>query len=269
MKLPNCDSLEIEEFFGSSIPKRYATLSHTWEADEATFQEVGNLERMNNKQGWVKIRQACRIAQEHRCPYIWIDTCCINKWDFSELTEAINSMFKWYAGSSICLAYLEDIELDLSQSRVHFQESRWFTRGWTLQELIAPPQVYFYDKNWEFFGSRYSLAEITGTVLESSWAAGRQTTREEDIAYCLLGIVGVYMPLFYGEGDRTFIRLQEEIIKASDDASLFAWVQQRSCPGQAPRQLYCGVLAKSPDEFAHFKRLEIWPRFRQDFEVLF
>ncbi|KAI8153864.1 Secondary metabolism regulator LAE1 [Colletotrichum sp. SAR 10_70] len=147
--------LEIEEYYGSSIPEKYAILSHTWESGEASFQDVGNTEAMASKPGWAKIKQTCRLALDQGHSHAWIDTSCIDKTNFTELTEAINSMFKWYARSTTCYAYLADIGADES---LQFQDSRWFTRGWTLQELIAPRQVEFYDKNWTFLGTRADLS---------------------------------------------------------------------------------------------------------------
>jgi hypothetical protein len=146
-------------------------------------------------------------------------------------------MFRWYRAAAICYAYLSDVN-DLS----NLEQSRWFTRGWTLQELLAPKDVLFYSSNWTLLGSKLKISDelsritnvdteilITGIfshigmAVRLSWAATRQTTRTEDMAYCLMGIVGVNMPLLYGEGKRSFIRLQEEILKTSDDYSIFAW----------------------------------------------
>ncbi|KAF4780554.1 HET domain-containing protein [Colletotrichum scovillei] len=267
MKLLNCSSLQIEEFSGLSIPDSYAILSHRWEADheEATYQDFGKPDVIARKKGWKKIQHFCRLALQQGYKYAWVDTCCINKQDFTELTEAINSMFKWYARSSFCYAYLSDVGVD----GVSLQQSQWFTRGWTLQELIAPSRVEFFDKDWNYIGSRADLCDIiqqrtnidrsilvagSGRVegllttipvaRRMSWASGRTTKREEDLAYCLLGVFGVKMPLLYGEGNRAFIRLQEEIIKETNDLSIFAW----SAPTHSPLG-YFGILAMSPSAF--------------------
>ncbi|KAG6363910.1 hypothetical protein INS49_009013 [Diaporthe citri] len=109
MKLLNCTTLGIEEFFGSSVPQSCAILSHRWEAGEVTYQEVINLQGLDQKAGWAKVREACRVAHSKGYSYAWVDTCCINKQDLTELTEAINSMFKWYAKSAVCFAYLSDV----------------------------------------------------------------------------------------------------------------------------------------------------------------
>jgi hypothetical protein len=177
-------------------------------------------------------------------------------------------MFVWYKRATVCYVYLSDLESSADVSTA-LKDCRWFSRGWTLQELIAPQKVNFYDQNWQFKGCKDSLLEeisgITGigsTVLEHlaplssiavamrlSWAAYRETTREEDAAYCLLGIFDVNMPLLYGEGTKAFRRLQEEIIKAECDLSIFAWTAERSQSGQPDRR-YSGILAESPMEFS-------------------
>ncbi|KAF9873550.1 het domain protein [Colletotrichum karsti] len=278
MKLLNCVNLQIEEFFGSSIPSEYAILSHTWEVGEVTFQDLSDIQAIEDKPGWAKIKRACQLALEQGYSHAWVDTCCIDKTNFTELTEAINSMFKWYARSTVCYAYLADVG---GENTIQLQDSRWFTRGWTLQELIAPCRVEFYDKDWKFLGTRADLsdeiqqrtrihqdflAHSVGDIEDllttiplgcrMSWAAGRVTTREEDLAYCLLGIFGVSMPLLYGEGKKAFIRLQEEIIRGTHDTSLFAWSYPRSEPAHEPRQHYFGILAESPDLFAGVTSLE-------------
>jgi hypothetical protein len=279
MRLLNAETRKLESFLDAYIPP-YAILSHTWGADEVTFQEIHTL-RAENKLGYRKIKYACDQALLEGFAYIWVDTCCIDKTSSAELSEAINSMFKWYRDAGICYAYLydvpgshgqlHDVEVDAAEPSLfgdsgieetsYFSRSWWFTRGWTLQELIAPRLVSFYGDDWTFLGTksqlRMAISKITGidvAVLDAPspanlnavsiatkmfWASKRQTSREEDIAYCLLGLVGVNMPLLYGEGQSAFIRLQEEIIKTSDDESIFAWdydyqAQNSSSPLLAP-----------------------------------
>jgi ankyrin repeat protein len=245
MRLLNTENRALEEFEDNKIPL-YAILSHTWGDHEITFQDV---ERSNadKKAGYEKIRKTCSIAAAHGFKYVWIDTCCIDKTSSAELSEAINSMYRWYQGSGMCYAYLADVPPNavVHQTRTisaGLSNSRWFTRGWTLQELIAPLMVIFLNQEWQEIGTKSSLqsiiSEITGipnTILQGadlesasvaqrmSWASKRETTRVEDLTYCLIGIFGVSIPLLYGEGERAFIRLQEEIMKTSDDHSLFAW----------------------------------------------
>lgn len=267
MRLLNVHTLALEDSWVSS--PNYAILSHTWGTDEVSFQEMSDPARARQKIGFSKIRKACDRAQSQGHDYLWIDTCCIDRSSSAELTEAINSMSIWYKNASVCYAYLEDLTPSTdehNESRWH--SCRWFTRGWTLQELIAPAHVEFYDRDWTFRGQKSSpwmlrlLSDITSIeeeiLLDSnlvrslsvarrmSWAAGRQCSRIEDIAYCLLGIFEVNMPLLYGEGPRAFRRLQEEIIKQSTDLSLFAWKTSDA-------QIYRGILAKSPSEFSVFR----------------
>ena len=192
-----------------------------------------------------KIREACAVARSNGYRYIWIDSCCIDKSSSSELSEAINSMYEWYGRADVCYAYLADVPpgADHQAEDSAFRKSRWFTRGWTLQELIAPRRVEFLSKDWAPVGSKHVLVRLVESVtkinsnallhLESldkfsvaqrlSWAANRETTRREDRAYSLLGIFDIHMPTLYGEGDRAFRRLQELIMQRVPDQSLFAW----------------------------------------------
>lgn len=238
MRLINVESMRLQEFDGAPMPK-YAILSHTW-GEEVTFQDI-HKSHAPLMAGYGKIKYLCNQAREDGLKFAWIDTCCIDKSSSAELSEAINSMFQWYQAAHICYAYLVDVTLDMFES--DFSKSQWFQRGWTLQELLAPERVEFYGTNWVHLGSKSDLirpiSETTGipelalrrpsTIPTFSiaarmfWARKRETRKVEDTAYCLLGIFGVNMPLLYGEGTKAFRRLQEELIKASDDESLFAW----------------------------------------------
>ena len=192
-----------------------------------------------------KIHDACAVARAYGYRYLWIDSCCIDKSSSSELSEAINSMYLWYASADICYAYLADVPAgdDHWRDGSHFRKSRWFTRGWTLQELIAPLHVEFLCQDWAGIGSKHILIDliesVTGISYEAllhldpldkfsvsqrlSWAAKRETTRVEDRAYSLLGIFNINMPTLYGEGSLAFRRLQEQIMQRIPDQSLFAW----------------------------------------------
>lgn len=239
--------MKLEEFSGSQLPP-YAILSHTWckDEDEVTFQEItASTGPAYGKAGFSKIRGCCVKAAEDGYQYVWIDTCCIDKTSSAELSEAINSMYRWYQQAEICYAYLSDIESAERNSpfweATNFKNSKWFTRGWTLQELIAPRSVEFYASNWDDLGTKSSrrdeISKITGIdvrILDGddpaicnvaerlSWAASRKTKRIEDAAYCLLGLFQVHMPLLYGEGENALIRLQEEILKTTEDYTLLA-----------------------------------------------
>src|SRR5438045_93423 len=147
MRLINSTTHELEEFSGD-IPE-YAILSHTWEKKELSFQDI---QGRNAKQmvEFAKVEACCSLAKLDGFDYVWIDTCCIDKTSSSELSEAINSMYQWYKGAQVCYAYLADVPSgeDLHSTDSSFAKSRWFTRGWTLQELIAPSSLVFYGKGW-------------------------------------------------------------------------------------------------------------------------
>ncbi|KAK5723760.1 hypothetical protein LTR15_005460 [Elasticomyces elasticus] len=182
-------------------------------------------------------------------------------------------MYRWYAQAKYCYAYLVDAELsNLSQT---FERSVWFLRGWCLQELIAPKEVKFFDKDWNSIGWRTTmvpwLSRITkidvavlnhrkaltsvSVAKRMSWAAYRKTSRVEDIAYCLLGIFDVSIPMLYGEGSKAFARLQEEIIRTSNDHSIFAWGFSDKFAGNASQ-----LLADSPADFVGCHNLVTWGR---------
>ncbi|KAH7083292.1 heterokaryon incompatibility protein-domain-containing protein [Paraphoma chrysanthemicola] len=296
MRLINCKTRQLKEYFGSKIPP-YAILSHTWGHEEVTFAEfTGDQAAARRKEGYTKIDFTCRQALKDNLKYAWVDTCCIDKTSSAELSEAINSMFAWYASSQICYVYFSDVLKTTLQTS--FRRSRWFTRGWTLQELIAPSDVKFFDRDWDYLGTRDDLKEdiikIT-SISESalfkaaklnyqdhralglgqysvakrmSWAAQRITTRIEDSAYCLLGIFDINMPLLYGEGSRAFIRLQQAIMQKTNDHSIFAWgfqldskhhLQQAREAGAMPSEyslIDSHLLAQSPADFKKCANVE-------------
>lgn len=265
MRLLNARTLEFEEFVGEGIPP-YAILSHTWGAEEVSYKD--HVEKTSSsKLGYEKMVQCCRLADAEGFGYAWIDTCCINKSSSAELTEAINSMMRWYRDAAICYAYLSDVDSteDPTAEGSSFTRSRWFTRGWTLQELLAPAEVVFLGAGWREIGTKKSLraavSRITGiaegaldertwsgySVAEKmSWAAGRQTTRPEDEAYCLMGLFDVNMPMLYGEGRNAFYRLQQEILKQSNDQSIFAWCYPED---KHSHTRMSGLLSPSPEYF--------------------
>jgi len=300
----------MKQFFGD-VPE-YAILSHTWGEDEVSYQDwqavmtlpdlvaackstgattldayttlqQRRVQAVMVKSGYHKITDFCyAVLQSHNhLGWAWVDTCCIDKSSSSELSEAINSMFNWYRRSSICIAYLSDVPggENTQSTDSAFRRSKWFTQGWTLQELLAPLVLDFYSSDWCRIDSRvsetplYVVSEITGirrhypkgnaSLQEASisermsWAARRKTTRPEDIAYCLLGIFDVHIPMLYGEGEHAFIRLQEEIIKKSTDQTIFAWglgMPVGPCEGQSTG--FHQLLAPSPGWFAYGAELQ-------------
>ena len=350
MRLINTVSLKPEEFFETNIPK-YVILSHTWAEGEISYKDfVKN--RNLDAAGWTKIRNCCKFAYNRGHNYVWIDTCCIDKRSSAELSEAINSMYRWYQDAEECYAYLSDVSygeglkredekgredareakreyereyetyaeseydryneeedksedenendveippdhefedaneelIDVNGEESHrlrehvkraFCASKWFTRGWTLQELLAPDHVYFVDRSWvkvlgdkkalstliakitrideyvltEDFWSRNRWRQSCSVAKRMSWASRRVCTRGEDVAYSLMGIFKVNMPLLYGEGKAVaFRRLQLEIMKTSTDESIFAW-ESYSLQSVSACLQYGGVLARSPNDF--------------------
>ncbi|OAA65895.1 Heterokaryon incompatibility [Niveomyces insectorum RCEF 264] len=298
MRLLHAATLKFRDFPDAAIPP-YAILSHTWEdKQEVTLQDMAS-PYLTDKKGYDKIATTCRLALQRGLQYAWIDTCCIDKTNNTELTESINSMFRWYQNATVCFVHLKDLDVAAitrdptrdggggqstannnnnnnnnkntpaaaadpsDDAEVDGRDDRfvaclrqclWFKRGWTLQELLAPRHVEFYDTAWEPIGSKIKLAglvaEITripvpavvgeerlsrySTAQRMAWASQRSTTKTEDAAYCLLGLFDVNMPLIYGEGHRAFQRLQEEIIKRTTDLTLFAWMPAPSSSPSPP-----------------------------------
>lgn len=240
---PNGD-LELVSFDDNKLPP-YAILSHTWtEGHEVTFNELVSGAR-KEKTGYAKIRFCADRAAKDGLEYSWVDTCCIDKSTVQELQTAINSMFRWYQGASKCYVYLSDVMVpaevvNAQDFRISwleaFRRSRWFTRGWTLQELLAPATVEFFSKEGMQLGDRVSLEreihETTripiralrgqslmefGVEERISWVATRTTTFKEDKIYCLLGMFGIFLPVMYGEGEAyATLRLREEIQKRQE-----------------------------------------------------
>jgi hypothetical protein len=242
LKLSSPGKLSLTKDLHDDIPP-YAILSHTWGVDEheVTFSDLEN-GSCKSKAGYAKLRFCGEQARKDGLEYFWVDTCCINKANHVELSEAITSMFRWYRDAVKCYVYLSDVSARKRDNSGQtqwtwesaFRKSRWYTRGWTLQELLAPTTVEFFSREEELLGNKLVLArlihEITDipiTALHGArlsdfsvherlrWAAKRDTKKKEDKAYCLQGIFNVFMPLMYGEGDNAFVRLKEEIGKRS------------------------------------------------------
>ena len=256
----------------------YAILSHRWIDAEVSYEEMvdlamvekGKRDEIRGRLGYKKILDTCRQAQKDGYEWVWVDTCCIDKRNSAELSETINSMYRWYGKAKACYTYLHDVDgpsFPTEQDREKYPKwngwPEWFSRGWTLQEMIAPIDVQFFNENWQPIGTKKALAttlsEITGVperILTDgldgncpcvaqimSWAANRTTTRVEDRAYSLMGLLDVNMPMLYGEGKKAFHRLQLEIIRSSNDQSIFAW-------GHAASNVRIGsILADDPSSF--------------------
>ena len=292
MRLLNIHTLEFGEFLDGNIPP-YCILSHRWGETELSYRDFRKGCYRTDCPGYQKIVNFCLVVKDRQvietfsnselCQWVWIDTICIDKRSSAELSEAINSMFNWYKSASECFVYLNDVAAGGSEEETlqALEDSSWFYRGWTLQELLAPEFVVFFDASWEIIGhlcgyvpcsygglhSTYGpwigteISDITNIPVQClndlqaqdvsiaqrmSWASNRTTSRIEDEAYCLLGIFDINMPLLYGEGAKAFQRLQEEIIRRSCDQSIFAWAYpNHRYADDAPRAL----LALSPHEF--------------------
>jgi Heterokaryon incompatibility protein (HET) len=278
IRLLNTDTLKLEEFFDSKTPP-YVILSHTWGNEEVSFIEMQRNDvaiGSRLKEGFKKISNFCAMAKRHGFTYGWADSCCIDKRNSAELSEAINSMYRYYYNAAECLVYLEDVPakingaIDQVGQLGAIKSSRWFTRGWTLQELIAPKVRHFFAGDWSPIENcadfNKLVAEVTSIdeqVLENrdmlsnfcvaqrmSWASRRQTTRSEDIAYSLMGLFNVNMPVIYGEGaTKAFRRLQTEIMQTSFDQTIFAWHANYESSG---------LLATSPADFFNTPQLGLW-----------
>jgi len=274
---------KVLEFCDDDITK-YAILSHRWTEQEVDYDEMVELAKMDGemmdeirqRDGYRKIFDSCKQAEKDGYEWLWVDTCCIDKRSSAELSEAINSMYRWYENAQVCYAYLHDVldsffpdEFDDYTYANGWPE--WFSRGWTLQEMIAPSNIQFFNKEWEAIGDKRTLARTLQKITAvpehilmdglygdrpciaqiMSWAANRTTTRVEDRAYSLMGLLGVNMPMLYGEGKKAFHRLQLEIIRTSNDQSIFAW----SCDGKGART--GNILADDPSVFGCCSAMEL------------
>ncbi|KIK26920.1 hypothetical protein PISMIDRAFT_94219, partial [Pisolithus microcarpus 441] len=232
----------IEEYFG------YATLSHRWGSGEPLLRDVEgkSIDDLGNTDGEAKLQVFCALALQRNFQWAWSDTCCIDKESSAELQEAIGSMFSWYHWSSLTIVHLPDVSEAGSLAG-----SVWFTRGWTLQELLASHKILFYTYDWSLYSKSNAadhkadpalldkLQSVTGIPIQYlttfspgmydarsrlHWASRRRTTRPEDIAYSLFGIFQVHLPIFYGESAQNAVgRLLAEIISRSGDVSVLDW----------------------------------------------
>jgi tetratricopeptide (TPR) repeat protein len=245
------------EFHGNNIPP-YAILSHRWGNAEVLFEDIGG-ETYKEKEGRRKLEFCAKRASQDGLRYFWSDTCCIDKWNLNELSKSINSMFRYYRDAERCYAYLSDVSVSTAKEVLHqsdweasFRMSKWFTRGWTLQELIAPTSVDFFTCEGRWIGDRVSLEQLVHDItsipisaLRNSpldqftrpermkWVESRETTEPEDIVYCLLGILDVSMPTTYGEGkEKASMRLRAEMEATDNAPSVIPWSQNDHFVGQ-------------------------------------
>ncbi|GES57150.1 HET domain protein [Aspergillus terreus] len=285
LKTATCEVTEAKDI-PSPFP-HYAILSHTWISprDEITYQDTRTRmadikDDLFKQKGWSKIKSFCTRAKADGWEWAWMDTCCIDKTSTGDTQEAINAMFRWYQDAGVCYAYLPDVDAGgleaigghsdpsgphYARLKESFIKANWFTRGWTLQELLAPHYLMFVDRHWHHIGTRESWAlEIKeacnidsrhlvdfkpteptscSIAMKLSWASRRETTVEEDEAYSLLGLFGISLPLIYGEGrSRAFSRFQRELILTYNDDSIFAWKAERPSAEQLPHLNWTGLL---------------------------
>ncbi|KAL6154046.1 hypothetical protein ACJBU6_07334 [Exserohilum turcicum] len=263
MRLLHLDApgrLILTDFRGKPIPP-YAILSHRWGDSEILIEDIFNGNYKKKEEGYQKLRFCAEQAAQDGLQYFWIDTCCIDRWNNSERSKAINSMFQWYKNAVRCYVFLSDVSASTSTStesvlcrdrNVSLRQSKWFTRGWTLQELIAPASVEFFSCEGQRIGDKASLDQllhsITGIPLAAlrnhplnqfstsermRWVSGRETTETEDMVYCLLGLLGVSMPATYGEGRESALeRLQAEVERAGRAPSIIPFARNKSFVGR-------------------------------------
>ncbi|KAI1453899.1 heterokaryon incompatibility protein-domain-containing protein [Annulohypoxylon moriforme] len=237
MRLLNIETMRVESLPTREITEipEYAILSHRWGAveDEVVFDEMQNRsEKAQRKKGYQKIQKCCEIASSTGFEYIWIDTCCINKEKQYELDSTLASMFKDYREAQVCYAYLPDVSADDNpfDEGSEFRRSSWFRRGWTLQELVAPLSVIFFDRDWNEIGTKSNLKAVINEITDiphkvlsmnesrnislaerRAWANGRDTLKIEDKAYSLMGLLGIKIPVKYGEGEEALRKIDAEI----------------------------------------------------------
>jgi tetratricopeptide (TPR) repeat protein len=250
----------LTDFHGKAIPP-YAILSHRWGDSEVLFADMGR-ETYKEKSGYQKLEFCAKRAAQDGLQYFWSDTCCINKWDLRELSKSINSMFLWYRNAERCYTYLSDVSvLDVKENsqqldwEASFRASKWFTRGWTLQELIAPSSVEFFSCEGRRIGDKSSLEQMVHDITQipiralrncplneftvsdrMKWATSRVTTEPEDNVYCLLGILDISMPTTYGEGkEKAWTRLFAEIEAADSAPSIIPFSRNDHFVGREPQ----------------------------------
>lgn len=268
--------LSREEEFVPQLFEFFEEESESQSDKEITLVDAQPNGGCSGGKNWEKVEMCCQVARSRGFKWVWIDTCCIDQKSSAELSESINSMFGWYTMSRLCIAFLQDVPAndDPKVDGSSFRKSEWFWRGWTLQELIAPSELIFFNKDWKEIGTKKELADVVeditnvdygvlrGSVTltsicvakKMSWAANRETTKVEDRAYSLLGLFGINMTTIYGEGEKAFTRLQHEIIRQSTDHSIFAWehiICSHDTRSLSRNTDYCGWLAPSPDYFAN------------------
>ncbi|KAJ8454213.1 hypothetical protein ONZ45_g19390 [Pleurotus djamor] len=241
---------------------QFAILSHRWEDEELLYADMRSLSGLAmKKKGYAKFTSFVEAAKVYGCRYVWVDTFCINKDSSAELDESIRSMYNWYKSSHVCIVYLagDQDSYPPDGNDLRSWNDEWFNRGWTLQELLAPKRLKFFWKDWSRVDDTpYDLirdpdeqvqspSKFKASVIERGagmsnydllnykpspenahlvfqWITQRRTTRPEDLAYCMIGLLDLQLPIAYGEGEeRAFYRLQMECVQNTDNRSIFKW----------------------------------------------
>jgi hypothetical protein len=278
IQLHQSHQIELSDLCGSAILERAKVYSAEEEVKRDGWEMLEVMQKIcacmsdeaRYANGFVKLVMFCKAALQNQCHFVWLDTGCINKQSSAELEESIRSMFSWYRNSRICVVHLAETIAPHSMA-----EEPWFTRGWTLQELLAPKAIKFFSKSWSCLTRKPNdkisdselgrplwkiISDITQIPVDQLlnfepginsvrermvWVSKRETTRVEDMAYCLIGIFNVPLSIAYGEGSMAFHRLQVELVQRSHDRGLFVW----NGPNSSQSQL-SSMFAARPAAFA-------------------
>ncbi|KAG6332886.1 hypothetical protein ID866_6204 [Astraeus odoratus] len=272
----------VQNFSDESIgDTQYATISHCWcktLGEELQFKEMDQLaghdaSKLRRRFGYKKIVESCLKARDDELEWLWVDPCCVAKVNIIELSEAINSMYRWFENSARCYAYLHDVDgssLPIEADTRRFPDTNgwpaWFSCSWALPQLIAPKNVEFFNRNWDRIGEKEDLASTLARITQipedilayglphpddpcrpsvaqiMSWAADREGNQVEDRTYAITGLFGVHTPVKYGEKKGAFHHLQVSILKEYNDHSIFAWSSNRTLG-------FGSVLADDPNDF--------------------
>lgn len=268
MRFLHTKTFVLHDFTGP--PSSYAVFFHAHGSDDIGFEDFSKPQMLLCKDGFHRLWQACSRARNHGSEWLWSDAVCIDRGSSTALTEAFNSLARIYQHCIFSIIYLEDLPCSDCVGgglEKRLAKCAWLRNVWVLPQLIFPKHSFIYDRDWAEIGTKASLARqlslvtsIEQSVLinpaalgeysvakRMSWASHLEASRPEDRSFALLGILGVHMPIVYGEGQKAFIRLQEEILRDTNDYSLFAWRPE------VPQE-YRGLFAYSPAEFQHFDK---------------
>ncbi|KAG2353482.1 heterokaryon incompatibility protein-domain-containing protein [Suillus spraguei] len=254
MKYPDLEIERIQDVVAAYFG--YVMLSHRWEGTEPLLHDIQGkvVYDLDPVGGIAKLQSFCETARDKGYRWAWVDTCCIDQTNNVEVQQSVNSMFIWYRHSTLTIIYLSDVPPSSQPGAL--ANSAWNTRGWTVQEFLAPRLVLFYQKDWSPYLDDRSpnhkdslvimkeMGDATGIDAQAliafrpgmrdareklQWVSARVTTWQEDIAYSLFGIFGVRLPVIYGEKKQSALgRLLQEVVAQSGDISALDWVGESS-----------------------------------------